>query len=71
MNKIDPKIYDLMKTFQEEKQSDKMKILLEEEEDLENSYRFQQEGDTEYLEQPTDKSNLKASFFRNSQQHIM
>jgi hypothetical protein len=50
-----------MKTFQEEKQSDKMKILLEEEEDLENSYRFQQEGDTDYLEQPTDKSNLKAS----------
>jgi hypothetical protein len=30
-----------METLQEERQSDKMKILLEEEEDLENSYRYQ------------------------------
>jgi len=29
-----------METLQEERQSDKMKILLEEEEDLENSYRY-------------------------------
>ena len=39
-NQIDPNIYDLMKRFTEEKQSDKMKILLEDEDELENSYRY-------------------------------
>jgi hypothetical protein len=37
-----------MKRFTDEKQSDKMKILLEDEDELENSYRYQ--GDSDYLE---------------------
>lgn len=32
-------------------------MLLEEEEELENSYRYQQEGDNDYPEQPYDKTN--------------
>ena len=67
-NQIDPNIYDLMKRFTEEKQSDKMKILLEDEDELENSYRYQ--GDSDYLEQPVDKINQKASYFSNSQHQM-